>query len=198
VKNILATVSSLVTRMLAGHPSNEDFARAFVARLRAMAAVHELLSDGKSRTVTLRTLAEIALEPYVNRPRSNLVLGGPDVALDAKTVPTVSMALHELATNAAKYGALSSREGRLELTWKVEENAGSRHLSISWREHDGPRIDALPAEGFGTSFVKRSIPYELNGTVDMSFEPEGYRATIAFPLQQESEKSASAPGMAAT
>jgi two-component system CheB/CheR fusion protein len=195
VKNILATVSSLATRMLASHPSSEDFAKAFVARLRAMAAVHELLSAGKSQTVSLRTLAEIALEPYVNRARNNLALSGPDVALDAKSVPTLSMAFHELATNAAKYGALSSREGRIELSWGVERNAGVKRLSFAWRESNGPRIAAPPpSDGFGTSFVRRSIAYELNGTVEMSFEPDGFKAAIAFPLQE----SAATPGMAAT
>jgi two-component sensor histidine kinase len=105
------------------------------------------------------------------------------------------MAFHELATNAAKYGALSSREGRIELSWRVERNAGAERLSFAWRESNGPRIVAPPpSEGFGTSFVRRSIAYELNGTVEMSFEPEGFKASIGFPL----EESAATSGMAAT
>ncbi len=184
VKNILATVSSLASRMLATHPSNEEFGAAFMARLRAMGAAHELLSAGKWQTVSLGSLAEIALEPYVNRAKNNVSVSGPDVELDSRAVATLGMALHELATNAAKYGALSSGEGRLALTWRLEENGGEKRVVISWRETDGPRVHDRPKEGFGTNFVKQSIAYELSGAVEMSFEPGGFSAQISFPLHE--------------
>jgi len=194
VKNVLATVSSLASRMLTAGRSPKEFSDAFQARLGAMGVVHELLSAGRLQKASLRALAEIALEPYVNRDRSNLVLDGPDVALDATALSTLSMAFHELATNAAKYGALSSREGRVALSWRVEQDSGSKRLSISWLERGGPRVAATSKEGFGTSFVKRSIAYELSGTVDMSFDGDGFRAAMAFPLQE----AATAPGIPAT
>ena len=186
VKNILATVSSLASRMLANHPSNDDFATAFMARLRAMGAAHELLSAGKWQTVSLRALARIALEPYLNRAKSNVTLVGPDVDLDSRAVATLSMAFHELATNAAKYGALSSREGRVEVSWRVDGNAKEKQVEISWQESKGPAITGSQEDGFGANFVKRSIAYELNGTVEMSYEPSGFKAEIAFPLQGNS------------
>jgi len=170
--------------MLANHPSSNDFAAGFTGRLRAMGAAHELLSAGKWQTASLRSLAQIALEPYVDRGKDSVSLLGPDVTLDARAVATLSMAFHELATNTGKHGALSSRDGRVELFWRVEQNAGDKRLLISWRETGGRTTAKPPSDGFGTSFVKRSIAYELNGTVDMSFEADGFKAVIAFPLQE--------------
>ena len=183
VKNLLGTVSSLANRMLTTPRSPEEFASAFQARLKAMGAVHELLSAGRLQTVDLRRVAQIAIEPFVNRDRSNVVLDGPDVALDAEVVPTLGMAFHELATNAAKYGALSSRQGRLELSWRVEQDSGNKRLSIVWLERGGPRVAPPAKEGFGASFVKRSVAYELSGTVDMKFDPDGFRAAMTLPLK---------------
>lgn len=182
VKSILATVSSLAGQLLPNDPLNEGFAATFMARVRAMGTAHELLSDGKWRTVSLRSLAEAALEPYIDGAKDNISLSGPEVELDARAVAALSMALHELATNAAKHGALSSKEGRLTVSWQVEQNGGDKRVVTAWSESNGPRIAELPGDGFGTDFVKRSIGYELSGTVDMSFDPGGFKASIAFPL----------------
>jgi two-component system CheB/CheR fusion protein len=175
--------------MLRTNPAIEEFSVNFRERLQAMAAMHELLSGENWRTVNLRSLAAIALDPYVGRNQQNVFMEGPDILLNPKSAGTLTMALHELATNAAKYGALSSPTGRLNLHWAIDGDSGIRQVVIRWREHGGPVVGEPPAkDGFGTAFVKRSIAYELNGSVALRFERDGLNATITFPASEAEER----------
>jgi two-component system, chemotaxis family, CheB/CheR fusion protein len=188
VKNTLAIVSSLATRMQRSNSDAADFTTRFLERLRAMAAVHELLSAENWQRVNLRDIAATATDAYDGADKHNITIRGPDVTLDGDTAATLSMALHELATNAAKYGALSVSEGHVELMWHIDMTNGGRWLTIAWRERNGPHITAPPVEGFGTGFVRRSVAHELGGTVELAYEPEGLSGTIIFPLDDRGEK----------
>jgi two-component system, chemotaxis family, CheB/CheR fusion protein len=188
VKNTLAIVSSLATRMQRSNSDAADFTPRFLERLQAMAAVHELLSAENWQRVNLRDIATTATNAYDSTDKRNITIGGPDVLLDSDAAATLSMALHELATNAAKYGALSISEGRVELMWHIETTNGRRRLVIAWRERNGPHITEPPIEGFGTGFVRRSVAHELEGTVELTYEPEGFAGTIIFPLDDKGEK----------
>lgn len=182
VKNVLANVASLASRMLATSVSPEEFGAALHGRLMVMGRVHELLSQDVWQSVGLNPLVLAILEPQLNSRNDNVMIAGPDVMLPANAATTLGMALHELATNAAKYGALSIPEGRVELAWQTGGEAGAKRLEIGWIERNGPRIDALPNMGFGTRLVVQMIDYELDGVAKLNFRPDGFHGTIEIPL----------------
>lgn len=187
VKNILATVASLSSRMLSSGAGLEEFAEAFQGRLLAMGRLNESLSQGTWESASLNALAGAVLGPYFNIARDNVILSGPDISLGPREAMTLGMALYELASNAAKYGALSVPHGIVELTSTTREENGKKYLSLVWRERNGPRIEAFPPMGFGTRFIVQSIDYELEGVAKLTFDPEGCRCTIDFPLHIDRE-----------
>jgi two-component system CheB/CheR fusion protein len=182
VKNVLATVSSLASRMLKSSGSKEEFSAAFLGRLSAMGDMHELLSRRKWEGADLGAVAKAALAPHANIDKANIQLGGPDLLLAPGVATTLGMALHELATNAAKFGALSSPKGRVDVVWDVVGPPEGRRLSLTWAERNGPAVTTPGNDGFGTYFVKRSIEYELDGTAQIVFEPDGLRCVVDIPL----------------
>jgi two-component system CheB/CheR fusion protein len=186
VKNILATVSSLAARM---SKSGEDFTQSFVPRLAAMGKLHELLANGGWSGTDLKQLVMTAVSPQVGRPADSLSVTGPSVRLKPNATSTLGMVFHELATNAAKYGALSVAGGRVEVTWR-RAHSGRNCLIIMWNESGGPRIAGSHAEGFGTGFLKRSVEFELAGEVDLQMPSDGVRCTITVPVDGNVEPSA--------
>jgi two-component system CheB/CheR fusion protein len=184
VKNLLATVSSLAVRMLKGDPSPKEFAESFLARLRAMGTMHELLAKFRWEGAELDALVTAAVAEYADVNKGNLSLIGPQVMLKPSIAASLGLVLHELATNAAKYGALSAPHGRIHVTWRVDGNPGER-LSLTWSERGGPPIAQPPKEGFGLTFVKRSMGYELDGEVDIALKPEGIDVALTIPLEKD-------------
>jgi two-component system CheB/CheR fusion protein len=182
VKNILATVHSLVIRMAKTTRSVGAFLDAFVSRIAAMSRVHDLLVESSWRGASLKSLAAAALEPYMSTEAANVRLSGPDITLAADTAATMGMVLNELATNAAKYGALSTPGGKVDVAWETLRNDDLPRVHLNWTERDGPAVDPGSASGFGTSFITRSVEYELNGTAALELAPTGLRCTIEFPL----------------
>jgi two-component sensor histidine kinase/integral membrane sensor domain MASE1 len=180
VKNVLATVSAVAAHTLVGSRSMEHFVGALDGRLRSMASTHELLSHKRWRGLTLADLARQELAPY--RMSNNSEIDGPEVKLTAEAGQAVAMVLHELTTNAAKYGALSTREGRVSVRWywPLNGNAHDR-LVIDWMESGGPSVKAPSRSGFGTSVIGDLIPYELGGTVDLAFACDGLRCRLEIP-----------------
>jgi two-component sensor histidine kinase len=184
VKNVLATVQSIAAQTLRGSASLEEFGQAFEGRLEALSRTSTLLAVHRWRATELRALVEAALEPY-RAPGGNVHLEGPGVTLSPKTALTLSLVLHELATNAAKYGALSVPQGRVEVTWANKETAEGRHLSLAWTEHDGPEVRTSDRRGFGRRLIERSVAYELDGSAELEFAPTGVRCRIELPLNDE-------------
>jgi two-component system CheB/CheR fusion protein len=185
VKNVLATFGSLASRMLQGDPSPKQFSAAFQARLAAMGAMHELLAQHRWEGAELRALVTASLAAYADPTKANVSIAGPQLLLKPNTAATLGLALHELATNAAKYGALSAPGGRIEVSWRLETAAPGTWLLLTWMERDGPRVERPATEGFGTSFVKRSIEYELDGTAGFAFNPEGLSVALEIPLSDK-------------
>jgi two-component system CheB/CheR fusion protein len=183
VKNILATVSSLAVRMTRSSGSIEEFSSAFLGRLIAMGAMHEMLSARGWVGADLRKLVVTALVPYMQRGKENYNVEGPAVLLRPNAAATLGMVFHELATNAVKFGSLSVPTGRIDLSWQVEEASGGKRLTISWAERNGPRVHPPKHDGFGSIFVERSVEFELEGTVGLEFEPSGVQCTISFPFR---------------
>ncbi len=149
-----------------------------------MAAAHSLLSQSRWHGVGLTGLVRQQLAPYATE--RNTTISGPDVMLTAAATQAMAMVLHELVTNAAKYGALSSSDGRVSVTWNRAPGNGdaSASLKVAWREIAGTPIEAPIQSGFGTSLIRDLIPLELGGTVEFAFPSDGVCCSIEFPLER--------------
>jgi two-component sensor histidine kinase/integral membrane sensor domain MASE1 len=180
VKNVLATVNAVAAHTLSASSSMDHFVAALDGRLRSMASTHELLSHRRWRGLTLSDLLRRELAPY--RVSDNSEIDGPEVTLSAEAGQAVAMVLHELATNAAKHGALSTREGRVSVRWHWPLNGSGRdRLVIEWEESGGPSVKVPSKPGFGTSVIGDLIPYELGGRVDLAFARGGLRCRVEIP-----------------
>jgi two-component system CheB/CheR fusion protein len=188
VKNIITTIGALANRMMRDSSSLGDFGDAFLGRLRAMAATHELLSHGNWTGARLRALIEAALQSHLGKDSSTVELHGPDLVLTSSAASTLGLVFYELATNATKYGSLSGN-GRVKVMWRLEEAAPSS-VVIEWTEIDGPPVKGSIEPGFGLSFVTRSVEYELSGKADAQPGASGLRWTITFPLQRNVQQRA--------
>jgi PAS domain S-box-containing protein len=179
VKNVLARVAVVAMYTRQGSNSMEEFVRALDGRIQSMAAAHSLLSESRWRGVELTGLVRHQLAPYATE--ANTTISGPNVMLTAAATQAVAMVLHELVTNAAKYGALSRPEGRVWVNWKRRSGADAR-LTITWRELGGPPIIMPTKAGYGTNLIRDLIPHELGGTVELVFGPDGVNCDIEIPL----------------
>ena len=181
VKNTLATVSSVISQTAVGSTSVAvaNFIKALDGRLRSMATTHELLSFGRWQGVSLTELVRQELAPYATH--HNTKISGPEVVLCPEAGQAVAMVLHELATNAAKYGALSARQGRVSIRWDRRLNGHPLHLVLVWEESGGPPVVAPGKASFGTSTIRDLIPYEFGGSVDLAFVPAGVRCRLELP-----------------
>ena len=180
VKNSLATVSAVVSHTSRGSRSVTGFVAALHGRIRSMATTHQLLSSYRWQGVLLTELVERELEPYATR--NNTEINGPDILLKPEAGQAMAMVLHELATNAAKYGALSTKNGRVSIRWDRHENGQRRsHLEFEWQEIGAPPVVALGKSGYGTSTIRDLIPYELGGRVDLVLAKEGVWCRLELP-----------------
>jgi two-component sensor histidine kinase len=180
VKNVLATVSTVAARTMDASSSVPHFVTSLDGRIRSMARTHELLSAAQWQGITVLELVRRELAPYA--ARGNTDINGPAVMLKAEAGQAIGMVLHELATNAAKYGALSAQNGRVSIRWEQRLNGHPRpNLVLDWREVGGPFVVAPANSGFGTSTIRDLIPYEFGGTVDLEFAPSGVRCRLQLP-----------------
>jgi PAS domain S-box-containing protein len=179
VKNTLATVSAVVSQTGVGKRSVGDFKAALEGRFRSMAATHELLSARWWQGVSLTELVQRELAPYA--AGNNTEVSGPEVILHAEAGPAMAMVLHELATNAAKYGALSTKKSRVSIRWDLRLNGHPPRLVLEWREIGGPPVIAPGNPSYGTSTIRDLIPYEFGGTVDLVFAPNGVQCRLELP-----------------
>ena len=183
VKNTLATVQSLATQTARGTDTPDEFRRAFEGRLIALSHAHDQLTRRHWHSADLREIVESATAPHMTRSQEQIGIEGEPIIVTPRAALTLSMALHELTTNASKYGALSAPEGRIEVGWRVDRPEGERPmLRIEWREHDGPPVDVPKRHGFGTRFIEGSIAAEMQGTARIDFDPAGLRCVMSIPL----------------
>ena len=179
VKNVLARVAVVTMYTRQGSGSMDEFVRAFDGRIQSMAAAHALLSQSRWHGVAITDLVHRQLAPYTTK--ANTTIGGSDITLSAAATQAVAMVLQELVTNAVKYGALSTPNGRASVSW--ERRPGGNTLVIAWRETGGPPTAAPTRSGYGTSLIRDLIPHELGGTVDLVFAADGVRCDIEIPLE---------------
>jgi two-component system CheB/CheR fusion protein len=181
VRNILAVVQALAMQT-DDSGSVEEFRTAFVGRLSAMTRVHSMLLDEQWRGADLKTLVELALQPYRVDDRGVIEVEGPSLRLTAHEGLGLSLILHELGTNAAKYGALSRQGGRVHISWRVESGEGRRRVSLRWQERGGPQVKPPKEKSFGTRLIERACTYELEGKVELNYARSGLRCEVVFPL----------------
>jgi PAS domain S-box-containing protein len=179
VKNTLATVQSLAASTL----RSDERQKALSGRLAALAHAHNLLAESKWEGAGLAGIVETALAPYRGE---RVALAGADVRLGPRAAQTLSMTLHELATNAAKYGALSSPRGRLDVSWEVAGPAEARRLVLNWVEAGGPSVTKPSRTGFGSKLIELGVAHELRGETELEYRPEGLRCKLTIPLPENS------------
>jgi PAS domain S-box-containing protein len=180
IKNVLATVIAVSQRTRVGQTSMDEFVGAFDGRLQSMADAHALLSRARWQGVNLARLLRQELKSRL--VGLNTMVEGPDIVLAADAAQSVALVLHELVTNAARYGALSSPKGQVSVQW--HQRASGQVLGalvLDWKETGGPPVPASISRGYGTSVITDLIPYELGGVVDLVFAPEGVRCRLEIP-----------------
>ena len=184
VKNVLASVAAIARRTGERKGSMEDFIDTLDRRIQSMADAHDLLSRNRWQGVSLADLVNRELAPYATD--GNTVVEGPEIVLAAAATQATAMVLHELATNAAKYGALSTPRGRVRVRWQRLSNAGvPTKLKLEWLEAGGPTVVPPTETGYGTSVIRDLIPYELNGTVALTFGPSGVNCVIEVAVAND-------------
>jgi two-component sensor histidine kinase len=158
-----------------------NFVESLDGRIRSMATTHELLSSGRWHGISLTELVRGELAPYATH--NNTEICGPEVILKPEAGQAMAMVLHELATNAAKHGALSTKKGRVSIRWDRRLNGHPPRLVLEWQEIGGPPVDAPDKPSFGISTIRDLIPYELGGRVDLALAPEGVRCRVELPSE---------------
>jgi two-component sensor histidine kinase len=175
-KNQLSVIVAMA-RQLAGTCDNvEEFLEKLTQRITAMARAQDILSQGAGTGVPLRQLLDNQIRPFVGENSPQLMVSGPDAFLTAEAARSIGMAFHELATNATKYGALKSPEGRISVTWSISEP--DRRLRIEWREQDGPAVDKPDRVGFGHTIIEKYVARTLSADVDYRFDTSGIVWTV--------------------
>ena len=182
VKNTLAIVQSLAARTLQNSASPAEFTESFRGRLGALAVSHTLLTQTYWNGADLRALVLEHLAPFRAEGRSGVRADGPPLFLKPAAALALGLALHELATNAAKHGSLSAPTGRVDVAWRVLADGDHPVLRIDWAESGGPPPAANPQRGFGRTVIERGLSYELDGKVELTFDPMGLRCSIEIPL----------------
>ncbi len=184
VKNTLATVQSIAAQTFRGQ-TDQAVRAVFDARMAALSNAHNVLVEDNWESANLHSVVERALAPHllaevdVNR----FHLQGPDAQLHPKVAVTLTMALHELMTNAAKYGALSVPAGRVTVTWSLTDlDTGRQQLDLTWQEQEGPPVSAPTRKGFGSRLIERQLPMEFDGSAEITYAPAGVVCQIRIPL----------------
>ena len=184
VKNTLANVLSIIALTRRRATSLDEFADGIDGRIRALSATHDLLTQSDWGTTPIRSVIEAELLPYAQAHDHRVELQGPHIELAPNDALSLGLAAHELATNAAKYGALSTPGGKVAVHWKLISEALVR---LEWQESGGPRVPARRGRGFGTDLIERIVAQELKHAIQLDFLPEGVRCVLTIPVRQPSQ-----------
>jgi two-component sensor histidine kinase len=182
VKNTLATVQGLLGATARSTQSIDEFYHSFSSRIVSLANTHTLLTEDYWQTASLHEILKAELSPYDNHSFERLVLEGPMVELSADLAVPTGMAIHELTTNAAKYGSLSVPQGKVEVMWQVTEASEQPNLRLHWTERGGPPVEKPRRKGFGSTLLQRVLATQCNAHISFEFEPEGLRFSMIAPL----------------
>ena len=183
VKNILAVVSSVVTQTLKAGGSAQSARAEIEGRIQAISRAHGLLTELGGVEGSLAKLVATELKPF--RQRANVTTSGDDVVLTSRANLSMALAIHELATNAVKYGALSTEDGHLDVSWRVNGASETPQLELVWLETGGPPVSVPTGRGYGTKLIELSLVRGLTATVNREFLEAGVRCQISVPLTRD-------------
>ena len=191
VKNTLALVQALAAHTRHAAVSPTDFEQAFTSRLHALGHAHDLLTQTHWKGTSLHQVIETALAPFsvYGGSQARVEVKGPQVWLNSNTAVTLTLAFHELATNAAKYGALSTNKGRVNIFWETQPAGEPQEILLQWRESGGPVVAAPSRKGFGTMLIEKVLAYEAEGEAKLEFLPTGVVFVFRLPLSSNVQLS---------
>ena len=182
VRNTLGVVRSIARRSALTSSTVEEYASHLDGRLSAFARSQAFVTRDPEAGVDLEYLVAEELLAYHAREGEQVQVSGPSIRLQPKPAETLVLALHELATNAVKYGALAKPEGRIAVTWQIDRTGGTPQLVFEWVEKNGPKIDKPARRGFGSELLEQTLAFELKARTTLSFDPGGLHCKIVIPL----------------
>jgi two-component sensor histidine kinase len=183
VRNTLATVQAILGATARTATSVEQFYQSFSSRIASLARTHATITAHDGQVASLRALLSLELEPFDDTQHQRVRLAGPDIQFPSGVAVPFGMAVHELTTNAAKFGALSRSKGRVEVKWEVRSEGGTETLHLEWVEQDGPPVVEPTYEGLGSKLLKRVLTTQVSARVATEFRPEGLRCVVEMPLE---------------
>jgi two-component sensor histidine kinase len=183
-KNLFAVIQAMARQTARHARSIEAFLNLFGLRLQALSASHDLLVRESWYGASVVELIRSQLTPYVDDEETQVEVEGPAVTLRPEAAQNLGLALHELASNAAKFGSLSVPDGRIAIRWNRPEHDDGQALAIDWHEHNGPRVKPRRKQGFGSMVIERNLARALDADVELRFDPEGLRCRIVIPPNQ--------------
>jgi two-component sensor histidine kinase len=181
IKNTLQTVQSIAAQTFRHAEDVPGALHRFEGRLAAMGRANSLLSVENWHNADMASLVESALEPFVAKEKHRIEASGPRLPVAATSAVMISMILHELATNAAKYGALSNDRGKVSIHWRAIDD-GVKRVRLIWEESGGPPVAAPERKGFGTTLIQRGLTGQLGGSAEIEYPPSGLRCTLECPM----------------
>jgi two-component sensor histidine kinase len=184
VKNILASVTSIFQMTKRGAATVDDLAADFSGRLQALANVHSAVFEAGGEEVSFSAVVELTVSPYTSGGTSRIRVQGPELVVSRDAATTIALCLHELITNAIKYGALSAPDGSVDLSWTVSETGTGSAFSLCWIETGGPTVREPARQGYGTRYIRSALGSLLGSTPQISYAPDGYRCQAAGPLSR--------------
>ncbi|MES2905693.1 MAG: HWE histidine kinase domain-containing protein [Pseudomonadota bacterium] len=181
IKNMYSVVQSVASNTMRNATSLEDAGDTLSARLIALSKSHALLTTD-NEAADINNVIEAAITPCADKRKKRVLLNGPSIQLASKPALALGMALHELCTNAIKYGALSNESGIISVNWDVVEDATGSHLKLHWEENGGPIVNAPKQKGFGSLLIQRALATQVEGDVDLDFATAGVTFKFKAPL----------------
>lgn len=182
IKNTLAMVDAIARQTLTGDDI-ADRRSTFTARLRALADANDLITNKTWQSAPIQSVIERALTPHLSGDE-RFTISGQHFELNAKQALSIALTIHELATNATKYGALSGTKGKIEIQWTIDDHAENKDeaFTLIWRESEGPQVAAPVSAGFGSRLISRVLAADFNGKVTLDYQPTGVVCTLRSPL----------------
>lgn len=184
VKNTLANVLSIAALTRRRSSNIDEFTESLTSRIRALSATHDLLSQSDWSNAPLGEIVQSELAPYMGGEDSHVSISGPLIKLAPHDAMSLGLAIHELATNAAKYGALSTMSGRIYVHWSM---VASDQAEVFWREEGGPPVSEPNKRGFGRDLIEKIVAHELRSEVDLQFLPSGVQCRLKVPVRETRE-----------
>lgn len=180
-KNLMAVIQSIASQTARGVPSVDQFVARFSGRLQSLARAHDIITEEEWRGATLHELARAQVALYADWPSSRVSVEGPHIFLSPNAAQHIGLALHELATNAIRYGALSGRGGHVEISWERSEGADGRGVTLYWKEYGGPAVTKPGPTSFGRLMLEEIVPAAVGGKAELNFYPEGVSYRLSAP-----------------